>query len=186
MVRGNATSECVSVVCTVAWFPPRRTDVPMYQVLVGGILQSTPSNLLEYPWEDMVSFYLGCSFSFEEALSNAGVRVRNVEEKKNVAMFNTNIDLLPVGRFGGKMVVSMRPVKVVDLPLVVKVTMELPSAHGGPIHIGEPEKIGIADINNPDFGESIDIKDDEVPVFWACGVTTFAALQYAGKYVCTS
>lgn len=152
----------------------------MYQVLVDGTLQATPSNLLQYPWEDMVSFYFGCSFSFEQALSSAGVKVRNVEEKQNITAFVTNIDLLPVGRFGGKMVVTMRPIRMVDLPLVVKVTMQTPSAHGAPIHIGDPWRIGIADMNNPDFGDSIAIREGEVPVFWACGITTFTALQYAG------
>ena len=180
MVSGSAASESTSVWYMCPMTLTLRTDIPMYQVLVDGVLQSTPSNLLEYPWEDMVSFYFGCSFSFEEALSSAGVRARNVEEKKNVAMFNSNIDLFPVGRFGGKMVVSMRPIRVEDLQLVVKVTMQMPSAHGGPVHIGDPKKIGIADINRPDFGDSITIRDGEVPVFWACGVTTLAALQYAG------
>ena len=183
MVRGSAAGESTSVWYMRPMAPTLRTDIPMYQVLVDGVLQSTPSNLLEYPWEDMVSFYFGCSFSFEEALSSAGVRARNVEEKKNVAMFNSNIDLFPVGRFGGKMVVSMRPIRVEDLQLVVKVTMQMPSAHGGPVHIGDPKKIGIADINRPDFGDSITIRDGEVPVFWACGVTTFAALQCAGIFM---
>ena len=158
----------------------------MYQVFVDGTLQATPSNLLEYPWEDMVSFYFGCSFSFEQALSRAGVGVRNVEKKKNFAAFITNINLVPVGRFGGKMVVTMRPIKVVDLPLAVKVTMQTPSAHGAPIHIGDPWRIGITDISNPDFGDSITIREGEVPVFWACGITTSTALQYAGVYSCVN
>lgn len=114
---------------------------------------------------------IGCSFSFESELLAAGVPIRHIEENRNVPMYMTNIDCEPAGIFCGKMVVSMRPLPYNQIVKAVTVTSSMPKVHGTPIHIGDPSVIGIKDINHPEFGDSVTIKDGEVPVFWCCGVT---------------
>ena len=119
----------------------------------------------------MVSFLLGCSCTFEAALIKAGIPLRHIDEGKNVAMYLTNIQTVPAGIFSGPVVVSMRPIQSAKVVRAVQVTSRFPSVHGSPIHIGEPERIGIGDLLRPDYGDPVEIKDGEVPVFWACGVT---------------
>lgn len=121
--------------------------------------------------DDFVSFLIGCSFSFESALLDAGLPVRHIEEHCNVPMYKTNIPCTPAGVFEGNMVVSMRPLPYDQVAEAVMVTGEMPRVHGAPIHIGDPEVIGIIDIDQPDFGDRVTIRDGEVPVFWPCGVT---------------
>ncbi len=126
---------------------------------------------------DFVSFLIGCSFSFEEELLEANITVRHIEEHCNVPMYLTNIPCERAGIFSGNMVVSMRPIPYRDVPKAVAVTAAMPRVHGAPVHIGCPEAIGINDINQPDFGDMVTIKEGEVPVFWPCGVTPQAALM---------
>ena len=126
----------------------------------------------------MVGFLIGCSFTFEQALINNGIPVRHIEEKRNVPMYQTNIPCVPAGRFQGPMVVSMRPVPEEQAVRAVQVTSRFPAVHGGPVHIGSPEAIGITDIAKPDFGDAVTIKNGEVPVFWACGVTPQAVAMH--------
>ncbi|MDB5842494.1 MAG: hypothetical protein JWQ23_4446, partial [Herminiimonas sp.] len=121
--------------------------------------------------DDLVSFLLGCSFSFESALTDGGIRLRHVIQRVNVAMYKTNIACQPAGRFHGNMVVSMRPVKSREVARAVEISARFPQVHGAPIHIGSPGAIGIADLLNPDFGDPVAVLEDELPVFWACGVT---------------
>ena len=146
----------------------------------GVVEETTTTTLIDYPWKDMVTFYLGCSFSFEENLAKSGIVLRNIQENKNVPMFNSNISCQPVGRFSCKMVCSMRPIKVDDLGSVIRITGKTPSAHGSPVHIGDPCRIGIETVLCCDYGDNTLIRDNEVPVFWACGVTVFPALKSAG------
>jgi uncharacterized protein YcsI (UPF0317 family) len=127
--------------------------------------------------DDLVSFLIGCSFSFEEALLEAGVPVRHIEENRNVPMYNTSIALTPAGIFHGNMVVSMRPVPRELVIKAVTVTAGMPRVHGAPVHIGDPAAIGIRDIDHPDYGESVTIRPGEVPVFWPCGVTPQAVVM---------
>ena len=61
----------------------------------------------------------------------------------------------------------------------VQVTSRYPSVHGAPIHIGDPSAIGITNLESPDFGDAVPIKSNEIPVFWACGVTPQAAIMAA-------
>lgn len=127
----------------------------------------------------MVGFLIGCSFTFEEALLNNHIPIRHIEENCNVPMYETNIECVKSGMFEGPMVVSMRPMKEADAIRAIQVTSRFPSVHGAPVHLGNPEKIGIKDINKPEFGDAVTIKDGEVPVFWACGVTPQAVAMRA-------
>ena len=190
---------------------------------------------------DMVCFLLGCSFSWENQLAEAGLVPRQIEQGSNVPMYRTNIQnaragtpnqpqagppeppplrpqgLSPAccvsGVFGGQLVVSMRPYLESDIPKVQAITAKYPGAHGAPVHWGDPAEIGIADIvrtqrsathacsaplalgshrsrpdraglgcvgqSKVDFGDSVPLKEGEVPVFWACGVTPQTALEAA-------
>ena len=148
-----------------------RTDVPGYRVFLDGESVADVTNLHHHWRDDLVSFLLGCSFTFESALVNAGIQLRHVIENKNVSMFITDIETVPSGVFRGPMVVSMRPIQRSQVVRAVQVTSRFPSAHGAPIHIGDPSAIGIENLHTPDFGDPTVIKEDEVPVFWACGVT---------------
>lgn len=146
-------------------------DIPKYRVYENGILTGEYTNV-EHLWrKDFVSFLIGCSFSFESELIEAGIPIRHIEEDCNVPMFRTNIECESAGIFNGKMVVSMRPIPYNQIVKSVMVTGAMPKVHGTPIHIGDPSVIGITDISKPDFGDSVEIKKGEVPVFWACGVT---------------
>jgi uncharacterized protein YcsI (UPF0317 family) len=147
------------------------TDIPQYRVYEDGILTGEYTSV-EHLWrDDFVSFLIGCSFSFESELLRAGIEIRHIEEECNVPMYITNIECEPAGIFNGKMVVSMRPIPYNQIVKTVTITETLPKVHGTPIHIGDPEVIGISNINCPDFGDCVTIKKGEVPVFWPCGVT---------------
>ncbi len=148
-----------------------RTDIPLYRVWKNGELVEEVRDLKKVWRDDLVSFVLGCSFSFEEALVEAGLEIRHQTQNVNVPMYRTNIECKPSGPFHGPMVVSMRPFKPADAIRAVQVTTRFPSVHGAPVHLGKPELIGIKDVAKPDYGDSVTVKDDEFPVFWACGVT---------------
>ena len=124
--------------------------------------------------DDLVTFLLGCSFTFESALISAGISLRHIDEGKNVSMYITNIATVPAGQFSGPTVVSMRPIPREKVVKTVQVTSRFPGAHGAPLHIGDPEAIGVQDLSRPDYGSATTIKEGEVPVFWACGVTSQA------------
>ena len=148
-----------------------RTDIPFYRIYENGELKSETKNILDYWQDDLVSFLIGCSFTFETAMLNADIPLRHIEQDTTVPMYITNIETKPAGKFSGPTVVSMRPINKENLVRTVQVTSRFPGTHGAPIHIGDPNEIGIKDINSPDFGEKSEIKDNEIPVFWACGVT---------------
>lgn len=148
-----------------------RYDIPKYRIYKYGELVDEVTNLEKYWRDDLVGFLLGCSFSFESAMLNASIPIRHIEDDHNVPMYITNIETEPAGSFHGKMVVSMRPIPYKLITRAVQATSRFPQVHGAPIHIGDPLQIGITDINKPDFGDASVIKEGEVPVFWACGVT---------------
>ena len=134
--------------------------------------------------DDLVSFAIGCSFSFEEALIEDGIEVRHIACDTNVPMYRTNIPCVSAGVFSGPLVVSMRPLKPADAIRAVQITTRFPSVHGAPVHLGFPAAIGIADINKPDYGDAVPIGDGELPVFWACGVTPQAAIAQVKPEFC--
>ncbi len=148
-----------------------RTDVPAYRIYENGELTGEHLSVADFWREDLVSFLLGCSFSFEAAMSDCGIPLRHQEAESNVPMFITDIPTRPAGMFSGPMVVSMRPIPRVLIVRAVQVTSRFPDTHGAPVHIGDPAAIGIRDIYAPEFGEPVEIKPGETPVFWACGVT---------------
>lgn len=148
-----------------------RFDLPKYRVYQYGELVAEVEDLSEFWRDDLVSFLLGCSFSFEHALTRAGIPIRQLESGTNATMYITNIQTAPAGVFSGPMVVSMRPIAKDKVVRAVQVTSRFPAVHGAPVHIGDPAAIGIHDISNPDLGDPVEVRDDEVPVFWACGVT---------------
>lgn len=155
------------------------TDFPKYRIWKNGLLAEEVTDISDIWQDDFVYFLIGCSFSFEAELLEAGIPVRHIEENRNVPMFNTNIPLKKAGIFGGNMVVSMRPIPYDLVVKAVNVTAAMPRVHGAPIHIGDPERIGINDISKPDYGEAVTVRDVEVPVFWPCGVTPQNAVMNA-------
>ncbi|MDR1916197.1 MAG: putative hydro-lyase [Synergistaceae bacterium] len=154
-----------------------RTDLPRYRIWRDGELMGEPADIISEWRDDLVAFMIGCSFSFESALIDAGAPVRHIEEGVNVPMYLTNVQCLPAGRFSGNMVMSMRPIPHGQVVTAVTCTARFPSVHGAPMHIGDPAEIGIRDINRPDFGDAVTINPGETPVFWACGVTPQAAVM---------
>ncbi|MDO4344302.1 MAG: putative hydro-lyase [Eubacteriales bacterium] len=157
-----------------------RTDVPRYRVYENGVLTGEYTDVTAIAQDcgyELVSFLIGCSFSFESELIEAGIPVRQIEEGVNVPMYNTNIPCAGAGVFSGNMVVSMRPIPHRLVPSAVTVTAAMPRVHGAPIQIGYPEAIGITDLSHPDYGDMVTIKEGEVPVFWPCGVTPQAVVM---------
>jgi uncharacterized protein YcsI (UPF0317 family) len=156
-----------------------RVDVPRYRVYRYGELVDEPTDLRTWWRDDLVSFLLGCSFTFENALMQAGIPVRHIEQGRNVPMFRTTIPCQPAGIFHGPLVVSMRPLTPEHAQKAVEICSRYPLAHGAPVQVSNPHVLGIQDVNKPDFGEAVDIRPGEVPVFWACGVTPQAVAMQA-------
>jgi uncharacterized protein YcsI (UPF0317 family) len=148
-----------------------RTDLPRYRVWRNGELVAEPQDVREFWRDDLVSFVIGCSFSFEEALTADGIELRHITQGCNVPMYRTSIATAQAGPFHGPMVVSMRPMTPANAIRAVQITTRFPAVHGAPVHIGKPEMIGIKDIMKPDYGDAVPVAEDELPVFWACGVT---------------
>jgi uncharacterized protein YcsI (UPF0317 family) len=161
-----------------------RSDLSGYRVFENGTCITETDDVTDWWREDLVVFALGCSFSFEQALLDAELPVRHVELGRNVPMYRTNIDCTPAGRFSGGMVVSMRPYKPADAIRAVQVTTRFPAVHGAPVHLAEPEQIGIRDLHRADFGDDPVIHAGEIPVFWACGVTPQVVLEAAKPPFC--
>ena len=161
-----------------------RTDVPRYRVWRDGALVDEPTDIKRWWRDDLVSFAIGCSFSFEQALLEDGIELRHITCGCTVPMFRTSIQTAPAGAFHGPLVVSMRPMKTAAAIRAVQITTRFPAVHGAPIHLGRPELIGIANIAAPDWGDAVPIHDDEIPVFWACGVTPQSVIAAARPDFC--
>ncbi len=156
-----------------------RTDVPKYRIYRSGKLDREVMDLRGVWTSDLVAFLLGCSFTFEAGLLQAGIPVRHIEEGKNVSMFVTSIPCTPAGVFNGPLVVTMRPIPAPMVPRAVQISGRFPAVHGAPVHVGDPAALGIHDLGKPDFGDAVTIRSGEVPVFWACGVTPQAVAMQA-------
>lgn len=161
-----------------------RSDVPRYQIHRAGHESCEVKDIRELWRDDLVTFALGCSFSFEEALISAGLEVRNIAESRNVPMYRTNRHCEAVGDFKGNLVVSMRPFAAADIQKVCDITGRYPLVHGAPVFVGEGAELGITDLAEPDFGEPITVHPHEVTAFWACGVTAIEALRNAQLDFC--
>ncbi len=157
-----------------------RTDLPRYRVFEQGRLIDQTGSIMDHWREDFVTFLIGCSFTFESAMLDAGLPVRHIDESRNVPMYRTNIACQSVGPFGGTQIVSMRPMSIEQSETAFQLTSRYPKAHGAPIHVGKPSAIGVACLDEPDYGDHVTIHSNEVPVFWACGVTPMAVLIDAG------
>jgi uncharacterized protein YcsI (UPF0317 family) len=153
-----------------------RTDLPRYRVWRRGELVDEPTDVRQLWRDDLVTFAIGCSFSFEEALVEDGIELRHLACGSNVPMYRTSIQCAPAGPFAGPLVVSMRPLRPADAIRAIQITSRFPAVHGAPVHIGLPRRIGIADLADPDYGDAVPVRDDELPVFWACGVTPQAVI----------
>jgi uncharacterized protein YcsI (UPF0317 family) len=156
-----------------------RTDVPGYNVYRDGALAEQVDSLDALWQDDFVAFAIGCSFSFEAMLANERIPLRHVELGSNVPMYRTRIANRRAGIFGGELVVSMRPMRGADAIRAIQVTSRFPGVHGAPVHLGDPSELGIVDLSRPDFGDPVPVRDGELPVFWACGVTPQTALMAA-------
>lgn len=164
-----------------------RTDLSKYRVFKQGKLVAEPHDATEYWRDDMVGFLLGCTGSFESYMQRSGIRLRHIDEGKVGTIFVTNQQCEPVGSLRGPLAVSMRPIHWSQVARVVQLTSRFPAFHGAPVHVGDPRAIGIGDITKPWFGDVLDVKDDEVPVFWACSVTPqVVAVQAKLDYVITN
>jgi uncharacterized protein YcsI (UPF0317 family) len=161
-----------------------RTDLSRYRVFRHGELIDEPTDIRAYWRDDLVAFVLGCSFSFEEALIEGGIELRHISLNVTVPMYRTSIATVPAGPFHGPMVVSMRPLKPADAIRAIQITTRFPAVHGAPVHIGKPELIGIADLMKPDYGDPLPLQADEIPVFWACGVTPQSVVATAKPEFC--
>jgi uncharacterized protein YcsI (UPF0317 family) len=156
-----------------------RSDVSRYCVFRDGEPAEEVSDLRDLWTDDLVGFVIGCSMSFEEAMLEAGLPIRHIEQGTTVPMYDTNLANKRAGRFGGTTVVSMRPLTPAQAIRAIQVTSRFPSVHGAPLHFGDPAAIGIADIDRPSYGDRSAIRDGEVPVFWGCGVTPQQAIRSA-------
>jgi uncharacterized protein YcsI (UPF0317 family) len=173
--------------CEMESFAPGadiRTDVPRYHIFHGGRLEDTRKDIQGIWQDDFVTFFLGCSFTFEEALLRAHIPVRHIEAGTNVPMYITTTPCRDGGIFRGPLIVTMRPIPEDKVTLAIQITSRYPFVHGAPVHIGSPKRIGIADLSTPDFGDAVKVRQGEVPVFWACGVTPQAAVLNAKPDIC--
>lgn len=160
------------------------TDVPRYRLWRDGVMTEEPTDISHLWRKDLVTFVIGCSFSFEQALLDAGLPLRHIQQNRNVAMYRSNMATEAAGVFHGPMVVSMRPFKAQDAIRAIQITSRFPDVHGAPVHMGDPAQIGIPDLAKPDYGDAVDVLPDEIPVFWACGVTPQAAITQAKPPFC--
>ncbi len=154
-----------------------RTDVPAYTIYRDGELAETVTDIRDWWRDDLVTLIVGCSFTFEASLVDAGVPVAHINQGCNVPMYRTSIRCAEAGRMGGPLVVSMRPIPASQVADAVRISARYPAVHGAPVHIGDPAGIGIGDLARPDFGDPVDIPPGTIPVFWACGVTPQAAVM---------
>src|ERR1700730_14900237 len=161
-----------------------RTDLPRYRVWRDGALVDEPSDVAKWWRDDLVTFAIGCSFSFEQALLEAGIELRHMSCNCTVPMYRTSVETAAAGPFHGPLVVSMRPMKPADAIRAIQITTRFPSVHGAPVHIGKPESIGIKDLARPDCAGAVPVHDDELPVFWACGVTPQSVIMEARPNFC--
>lgn len=161
-----------------------RTDIPRYRIHKDGEFVGEETDISLHWSDDLVTFVLGCSFTFEEALMREGFGVRHVEQGRNVPMFRSNIQTVAAGVFSGPVVVTMRPYKAEEIPTVYDICSRYPHAHGAPLTWGDPQSLSINDLQKPDYGDAVEVNENEIPVFWACGVTPQAAIATARPSLC--
>jgi uncharacterized protein YcsI (UPF0317 family) len=172
-----------------------RTDCPRFNVYNNSTLTGAGVPDIAAQWtDDHVGFLIGCSYSFETALVAAGLPPRHLVLDRNVPMYRSSIPLNPAGVFtGGTYVVSMRPYRRADVDKIRAITRRFLPTHGECVAWGWEAlaRLGIADIDTPQWGDapltmdgrplgSVWGDEDNVPVFWGCGVTPQEAVMRAG------
>ncbi len=166
------------IINTVSAGSDIRDDISRYCVFEKGELVATPTSLRDYWRPDAVTFLLGCSVTFEQALINNGVPMRHHAQGSTPGVYITDIPCAPAGQFAGPVVASVRAIPGHLVSRAVEVTSRYPWGHGSPLHIGDPSLIGV-DLSKPDYGDVPVFEEGDVPVFWGCGVTPQLALSEA-------
>ena len=157
-----------------------RVDLPGYRVFRDGELVAEVSEITDYWRSDSVAFLLGCSNSMDDVLLEARIPQRHLEsEDGRISVYASNIMCTPAGIFRGPVVVTMRPIPQNRLVDAISITARYPMAHGAPVHVGDPRAIGIEDLSRVGWGKYNELRRDDVPVFWACGVTPQAVAAKA-------
>jgi uncharacterized protein YcsI (UPF0317 family) len=149
-----------------------RTDLSRYRVYRNGELVDEVGDLKGIWRNDHVALLIGCSLSLDQALLDADIPMRHLtlQDGRN-AVYVSGVQCRPAGRLHGPMVISMRPIRR-DLVLrTIEVSSRYPVGHGAPLHFGDPSSIGIPDLAKPQWGKFHPLAEDEVPVFWGCGIT---------------
>ena len=174
ILRGTPETKVMAKNCNIL------TDIPKYRIYKNGTLAGETTDASAYWRPGDVAFLIGCSFSFEEALLRAGIEIRHISQGRNVPMYKAyKLPTVKAGPFCGPTVCSMRPMTPENAETARRITSAMPNVHGAPCHIGDPAEIGIEDISKPDYGDAVDIRNGEIPVFWPCGVTPQAAVENA-------
>lgn len=153
-----------------------RRDLPAYHVWKKGRLVAQRTSVVDLWGDDLVTLLIGCSFTFEPLLERGGVPLRHLEQGREVPVYRTNRWCLPAGRFRGPLLVSMRPVPAELVERAALATKHLTMTHGGPVHAGDPKRIGVRDLSQPAYGHPLRFEPGDVPVFWACALTLHEAV----------
>ena len=148
-----------------------RTDLGLYKVWRDGELIDEVANVRAAWRSDLVSFLLGCSFSMDAALAQAGVTLRHLEQGRHIPAYVSSVECRPVGPFRGPQVLSLRPLPFEEVSTAVAESRRHPIAHGEPVHVGDPAAVGITELSRPDFGDPPLPEPDDQFVFWSCGIT---------------
>jgi uncharacterized protein YcsI (UPF0317 family) len=156
-----------------------RRDLPAYHVFREGEFAGEFGDLSEFWRDDFVTFAMGCSFSFEQALLEDGLPLRYLERGSVAGVYETTVATTPAGRYTGPLLVTMRPFSPSDAIRAIQITSRFPNVHGAPVHLGDPAAIGVdltrryCDVGDASVGPS------EIPLFWACGLTPQKAVAAA-------
>lgn len=153
-----------------------RTDAGSYVVFRDGDLVERVANLDELWRADHVAFLTGCNLSLDQVMLESQVPLPHLlNEEAFPAQYISSIPCVAAGAFKGNLVVSMRPIPDALLTRVTEITSRFNLCHGAPVHIGDPDAIGIKNLSRVDWGKPNDIPAGHTPVFWACGITAQAA-----------
>lgn len=156
-----------------------RTDLPAYRVFRNGEQAEERTDLLDIWTDDLVGFLIGCSYTFDAVLEKSGIPLAHHVEGREPGVYVSNVQCKPAGPFKGPLVVSARAFAGNKVAEVVTLTSGFTKTHGGPVHVGDPDGLGI-DLAKPDpeyGGFPMHLERGQVPLFWACGVTPQAVAR---------
>lgn len=156
-----------------------KSDLSSYRVYSNGQFNGNTGSIKEIWQDDFVTFAIGCSLSFEEILIMQGIPLRHLQENKKIPAYQTNIELNSTGAFSGKTFVTMRQFSTLDSTKATTLTAQFPKFHGAPLHSGDCTQIGIKDLSKPDYGDTPTLYKDDIPLYWACGITVLQVIEKA-------